>query len=270
MRIKSKSVRSLLLRVVNPLGIDVTERTAASSLNQLLHALHPLDSGIELIRVGSEGDGGYLVPDDLDGIQYAFSPGVSDESGFEAALAERGMQVFLADKSVDAPAVAHANFVFDKKFVGSFSNESFMTLDDWKQRHIAGYDGDLLLQMDIEGFEYETLTAASSGLMSQFRIIVVEIHFLEQLLSRPWFDLVSRFFGKLLATHSVVHIHPNNCCGSVKSMGLELPRIVEMTLYRNDRMKRKDFAHRFPHPLDADNTRKATLALPKCWYRAPE
>jgi hypothetical protein len=143
-----------------------------------------------------------------------------------------------------------------------------MTLDGWKNQYIPDFPGDLLLQMDIEGFEFETLTATSARLMQQFRIMIIEVHFLEQLLCRPWFDLVSRFFQKLLTTHSVVHIHPNNCCSSVKSMGLELPRIVEITLYRNDRIKGRNFVKKFPHPLDANNTAKPTLQLPRCWYRS--
>lgn len=266
MLIRSKSVRGFLLRVIGPLGIDVTEQSKSQELHELLRVLYPVDSGVELIRIGPGGDGGYLVPDDLDGIEFAFSPGISSQSGFEADLADRGMQVFLADASVDGPAEQHQNFTFDKKFIGCYSDETFMTLDEWKSLQIGDHSGDLLLQMDIEGYEYESLLAASAGLMSQFRIMVIEVHFLEQLLSRPWFDLVGRFFRKLLATHSVVHIHPNNCCGSVKSMGIELPRIMEMTLYRNDRLHQREYASRFPHPLDADNTAKPTLRLPRCWY----
>jgi len=265
--IRSKKVRGLLTRAVGSLGIDVTERTSRDSLLGLIRSLHPLEPGVDLIRVGPDGDGGYLLPDDLGGIEYAFSPGVSDESGFEADLARRGMQVFMADASVNGPAEQNESFTFDKKFVGSFADDTFMTLDGWKNQYIPDHPGDLLLQMDIEGYEFETLTAASARLMQQFRIMVIEVHFLEHLLSRPWFDLVSRFFAKLLATHSIVHIHPNNCCGSVKSMGLELPRIVEITMYRNDRIHDQSYASRFPHQLDADNTSKPTLPLPRCWYR---
>ena len=268
MYVKSKSVRAFLTRAVGTLGLDVCIRTDRNRLIGLIRSLHPVECTPGLIRVGPAGDGGYLVPDDLEGIRYAFSPGVSDESGFEADLASRGIQVFLADHSVDGPAEDHANFHFEKAFVGAFTEGDFMTLDAWKDRHLPDYDGDLLLQMDIEGFEYETLLAASESLLRQFRIVVLEVHFLEQLLSRPWFDLVSRVFEKLLATHRVVHIHPNNCCGSVRSMGLEIPRIMEITFYRNDRAGESTHVRRLPHVLDADNTPKKTLVLPACWYRA--
>jgi hypothetical protein len=265
LRIRSKTIRHFLLSLVGPLGIDVTERTPVADLRRLISALKPLESN--LVRVGPDGDGGYLIPDDLDGIQYAFSPGVSTESGFEAELARRGMIVFMADYSVDQPAEKHRNFVFDKKFVGCVSNERFMTMDEWKRNHIPDHDGDLLLQMDIEGFEYETILSMSADLLAQFRIIVVEFHFIEQWLCRPHFELVSRAFEKLLQSHSVVHIHPNNVAGSIRTQGLELPRIIETTLLRNDRISTRLPAKRFPHPLDSDNTDNSTLTLPECWYR---
>ena len=40
----------------------------------------------ELIRVGGEGDGGYLVPNILKNISYCYSPGVSFTASFEKEL----------------------------------------------------------------------------------------------------------------------------------------------------------------------------------------
>jgi hypothetical protein len=263
---RDNAIRDSLIRFCALLGLHTVKRTRHRDLDTLIHGMQPIDSGVELIRIGPDGDGGYLVPDDLSGIEYCFSPGVSTESGFEADLAARGMAVHLADLSVDGPAELHENFTFTKKHVGCLSNAQFMTLDEWKEARIGAYGGDLLLQMDIEGAEFETLMALSSELQAQFRIMVIELHYLHQLLNKPWFILVSRVINKLLETHSVVHIHPNNCCGSIASRGLTLPRIVEVTFYRNDRVQRHGrYRHDFPHPLDRDNVAKAALPLPGCW-----
>jgi hypothetical protein len=264
---RDRPVRDALLRLIGGLGVDVVKRTPLDELQSLLRLLRPIDSGIELIRLGPEGDGGYLLPNDLEGIQHAFSPGVSTESGFEADLASRGLQVYLADYSVDQPAQLSAQFDFDKKFIGCLSDNIFLTMDEWKRAKIPGYDGDLLLQMDIEGAEFEALFSTSSELLSQFRIMVIEFHYLQELLNKPFFVLVSRLFEKLLRTHSVVHIHPNNCCGSIKSRGLEIPRIAEFTFLRNDRLKQRVARNDFPHALDRDNTAKRLLLLHECWYR---
>jgi hypothetical protein len=264
---RNKLIRDSLIRAFGGLGAHVTQRTPQPDVVALIASLRPFDSGVPLIRIGPKGDGGYLVPDDLDGIDYAFSPGVATQSGFESDLAARGMQVFLADYSVDRPPVENARFSFQKKFVGCLTNDTTMTLDAWKEQSAHGHGGDLLLQMDIEGGEFDSLLNASDALLRQFRIVVVELHFLEQLFNRPFFDLVSPLFRKILQHHSVVHIHPNNCCGSVTSRGIEIPRIAEFTFYRNDRFRHRVPRTVFPHPLDSDNTRKRTLPLPECWYR---
>jgi hypothetical protein len=266
MRNSNRPLRDSLIRLIGGMGYHVTDRTGANDVRRLLQSLRPVSGGAELIRLGPDGDGGYLVPDDLADIDCAFSPGVSTESGFEAELAARGMQVFLADFSVDGPAQANARFTFLKKYVGSVSDETFITLCDWKNASVPAHRGDLLLQMDIEGAEYETLLATPEELLAQFRIMVIEFHYVHELLNRRFFDVASRVFQRLLRTHSVVHVHPNNCCGSVRSGDLELPRIAELTFHRNDRMRQRLPCRSFPHALDRDNTTKATLVLPRCWY----
>jgi hypothetical protein len=266
MKNSNRRIRDSVIRTVGGAGLHIADRTAPEEVRRVLQSLRPVNGGYELIRLGPDGDGGYLVPDDLAGIEYAFSPGVSTESGFEAALAARGLRVFLADFSVDGPAQANPNFVFRKKYVGCLSDDTFMTLEEWKSTAIGKRDGDLLLQMDIEGGEYETLLSCPTDLLKQFRIMVIEFHYLHELLNKRFFELVSRAFQRLVQTHSVVHIHPNNCCGSVRAGDLELPRIAEFTFHRNDRLRERAACRTFPHPLDRNNTRKATLVLPSCWY----
>jgi hypothetical protein len=261
-----KTLKHRLIDIL-PTGNILTKTTRRADLTGLIGRLHPKDVGIELIRMGPQGDGGYLIPDDLEGIGACFSPGVSTVSDFELGCAQRGMQVYLADYSVDGPATPHDSFSFIKKFVGATTSEQFITLNDWVQQSDIAPDVDLILQMDIEGFEYETLLSIPDDLMKRFRIIVIEFHRLHHLWGRPFFRLASAAFAKLLQTHTVLHLHPNNCRSSFYRQGLEIPRVMEFTFLRNDRFDSHRFANRFPHPLDNDNTPKETVILPDCWYR---
>jgi hypothetical protein len=177
-----------------------------------------------------------------------------------------GMAVFLADKSVENPPESHELFQFTKKYLGVTTNDEFMTLDDWVASSIPESQDELLLQIDIEGHEYEVFLAASDKLLKRFRIIVAEFHQLDQFWNKPFFDLASRVFDKLLQTHSCVHNHPNNCCGSKKNRDIEIPSVTELTFLRNDRVNNPSFISTFPHPLDCDNTGNPSLYLPKCWY----
>lgn len=258
-------MKSYLTKLAGVIDVFPTAMTNADDVRLLLKALRPLSTAKELIRLGPDGDGGYLVPNDLAEITACFSPGVSSISGFEKDCAELGMDVFLADKSVDRPADEHARFHFQKRNVGVTTNHDFMTMDHWVASSVADKNSDLMLQIDIEGHEYEVFLGATDALMHRFRIIVAEFHALDQLWSRPFFKLAARAFEKVLQTHSCVHIHPNNCCGSLLKKDIEIPRVMEFTFLRKDRMYNYSYREVSPDPLDFDNTAKSTLVLPSCW-----
>ena len=170
-----------LLNLPGKLPFFPTATADSEQVNALIRRLHPVACDKELIRLGPHGDGGYLVPDDLEGILACFSPGVSNVAGFEKDCALRGMKVFMADGSVDAPPEFHSQFEFTKKFIGSSTRGDFVSFEEWVDDSVAKLDGDLLLQMDIEGDEYETLLSISVGLQKRFRILVVEFHYLDYL-----------------------------------------------------------------------------------------
>ena len=245
---------------------NFTKRTDAAAVLALIRSLRPLDCGKELIRIGGKADGGYLVPDDLDGIEYCFSPGVSTLADFENELADRKIKSLLADYSVDAPPISRPEFTFDKKFLGATDHGQFFTLASWKDKYLKDYSGDLILQMDIEGAEYQVILNTPDRLLSQFRILVIEFHSLDKLLDPFVFGLFSSCFEKILNSFYVVHLHPNNCCGSVRSGDIEIPRIMEFTFLNKRRVSRAEPQTALPHPLDASNVALKDLRLPKCWY----
>ena len=254
-------------------GRNLVQRTRPDLVLNLIHRLRPVDCGKPLIRIGGDADGGYLVPNDLDGIEYCFSPGVSTVANFENELADLKIKSFMADYSVDAPPISRPEFTFDKKYLGATDNEEFFTLASWKDKYLKNYSGDLILQMDIEGSEYPVIFNAPDQLLSQFRILVIEFHGLDKLLDPFTFELLSPCFNKLLEHFHVVHLHPNNCCGSVLWGEIEIPRVMEFTFLNKRRAGHIKPQTTFPHPLDAPNERtdetsapKKDLLLPKCWY----
>jgi hypothetical protein len=86
----------------------------------------------QLIRLGESGDGGYLVPDDLDGITACFTGGVGPMIKFEHDLANRGVKCFMADYSVDSlPPPLHPNFLFIKKFLGTQTDNIYINCNQW-------------------------------------------------------------------------------------------------------------------------------------------
>jgi hypothetical protein len=259
------TMQQVAVSMLTPADVYPTAAVEPAILRSLLASFAPMKTDKSLIRLGGMADGGYLVPDDLDEIEACFSPGVSTTSAFEKSCGDRGMKIYLADKSVVGPAEAHDLFHFTRKHVGATSATDVMTMAEWVHDSLDKSNSDLLLQMDIEGAEYETLLAIPDELLRRFRIAVFEFHWLDHLWSKPFFNIASAAFRKLLHSHVCVHIHPNNCCGSLKRAGLEMPRVAEFTFLRKDRVGGTSPATNFPHPLDADNTGNPPLPLPACW-----
>lgn len=241
-------------------------------IENLIQHLHPVTVDKPLIRLGPPGDGGYLVPNDLSAISTCFSPGVNTISGFELDCAKLGIETFMADKSVNGPAATSPFFRFIKKNIGPVANDNDLTLDSWVTQSLPN-DGksDLMLQMDIEGCEYEVLFSASQEVLKRFRIMVVEFHGLHLLWDSSFFALAQTVFNKLLQSHTCVHIHPNNAgaLAAVTLRGIKIPRLMEFTFYRRDRFVSSGPQTTFPHELDHDCTRNSSLVLPECWYGNP-
>lgn len=245
-------------------------REAGPNILNLIASLRPWETERPLIRLGPWKDGGYLVPDDLEGIEACFSPGVGQISGFETDCVSRGMKVFLVDGSVEGPAQSDAGLQFLKKHIGLITNDTSTTMDDWANACDTRQNSDLMLQMDIEGFEWLALANMSGPLLKRCRILVVEFHSLSELWNHSFYRMASSVLERILDTHICVHIHPNNCKPPHRNrQQIPIPPIMEFTFLRKDRVSHKTPASSFPHPLDCDNTPKRHYALPTIWYREP-
>ena len=263
----------LIRQIFSSFGIFPGKIVRKDNLLKLINNLKVIPIKEELVRIGPNRDGGYLVPDVLDGVDYCFSPGVADCSEFELQLANRGIKVFMADQSVQSPSAVHGNFDFIEFYISSNNSpsEQLITLDSWYEHKLnttpSTTSPEAILQMDIEGAEYQVMHSISNVLLSRFRVVIIEFHKLYQLADRFSFSLMAPAIEKLIKSHSVVHIHPNNNRKSIKIFGLEIPATLEITFLRNDFVVKRKKKLNFPHSLDKKSvSSKPDLILPKCWY----
>ena len=249
----------------------IINKTNTTEVLSLIERLRPQNVGLDLIRLGSDEDGGYLIPDDLDNLEACFSPGVHQISDFDKACSDRGMHLYLADKTIEKPNldIDSSKFTFLKKHIGTTSNSETITLDDWANSSLPGKGDNLILQMDIEGAEYFSLINISDALINRFRIIIIEFHSLEKLWNPEFYNIALEAFNKVLKHHTCVHIHPNNDQEISKEHGVEIPRVAEFTFIHNSRIKDKTPTQNFPNPLDFDNNpAKPHVVLPEIWYKS--
>jgi hypothetical protein len=222
-------------------------------LKKLISSLKPVKTEFDLIRIGDSEDGGYLVPDLLETIRYAFSPGVAGTASFERDLISRGIFCYLADYSVDTTPISGNFLDFDKKFIGIEDNEVFMTLSTWLDAKCIN-SNDLLLQMDIEGAEWEVLESVDRETLLKFKVLVIEFHNLHFLLFKYSFESMKRVVDSLLSDYYVVHFHPNNNDGLQNLSGVSVPPTAEITFLRKDSCKRIGLLERITSPLDSHNS----------------
>jgi hypothetical protein len=171
-------------------------------------------------------------------------------------MAELSIPSFMADYSVDGPPVASSSFSFEKLFLATHSDgKKFVRLEDWVTQN-APSDGDLVLQMDIEGSEWPVLLDTPDQTLKRFRIMVIEFHDLDQMMTATLgAEVFSTLLDKLSRNFKVVHLHANNAGGIHKFKGQVIPRVIELTFLRSDRfdLSSDKYPALMPHPLDEPN-----------------
>jgi hypothetical protein len=251
-------------------GLFLQRSTSTGRILTLIENLRPRATLTELIRIGGNSDGGYLVPADLTGVASCFSPGVGLTASFETDLQHRfNIPSHLADGSVSGPPPGLNPRSFTHKFVGPLDDESHITLATWVEHqpeYAAGED--LALQMDIEGAEYTVILATPREHLRRFRWMVIEFHGVIHWCDAAFFNVVEETFRKVLQDFVVVHNHPNNCCGLLNLAGIPAPSVFELTFHRRDRCRDIGPQLHLPHSLDRPNVPGVPdLQLPDLWFR---
>lgn len=257
-------------------GVDVGSEHAPASTKDLLEVfrfLKPQRSATPLIRIGGDRDGAYLVPNDLDGITACFSPGVNRIKFFEDALTDDyGIRSHMCDFTCRAEEfttpIREGMQSFHQKWLEVEPGPDNLVLSDWVES--TEPDGDLLLQMDIEGAEFRNILNAPESVLRRFRVVILEVHRLGRMLDAPTLhQAIGPFLARLAKSFTTVHAHPNNCCGdfAIPDSDIRIPNVLELTLVRNDRFTPAGGTAALPHPLDVARNvpRNPPLFLGEAW-----
>jgi len=226
------------------MGLTYSRQTSPEEIQQLFQRLWPVECGYELERCQD-----YLMPKEIDPLEVVFSPGVGPTSTFEYTYAEQGIECYLADASVDGPALEHEKFHFQKKFIGEELSDQYISLEDWILNNYPDGNGGVL-QMDIEAGEYEAILGTSRSTLEKFKVIVIEVHKLNILTSSEGMALGKAFFDRLLKSFNVCHFHVNNYLRPIRYKGLVYPSDIELTLIRKDLCRGDQPVTNLPHPMD--------------------
>ena len=189
-------------------------------------------------RFGSTFDGGYVIPLDFEGIDLCLSAGVENRIDFESSLYDKtGIQCDLIDGSMskfeNLPTFAN----FTSINLGPTNTKKTISLKNWI-RKFDQFD-EFILQCDIEGHEYDVFLSTQEEYIKRLRIIILEIHNVFNIFSNDENNNVDKLMSKLLITHSLLHVHCNNCSDILDNKLLTLTNSLELTFIRNDRIHKK-------------------------------
>jgi hypothetical protein len=205
------------------------------------------------VRVGSDGDGGYVQIDDLVGISHAFSFGIADNDDWDLAMAKAGIPVEQFDHSVENAPSSHPLLHFHHKMISTKATAETATVAELVTEHSKLSTPDLILKMDIEDGEWDVLDDVPEAILTKFAQIVCEFHNLSHLANFAFRDRARRVFEKLDRYFIPVHVHGNNCCELVNVCNIPLPDFLEVTFASRARYSFVESNETFPTALDAPN-----------------
>lgn len=172
-----------------------------------------------LKRYGGNHDGGYILAEDLlEKSDIIYSYGVGPSEGwitFDRHMLAMNKKVYMYDNLINGFWTSHPNLVFKSEYV----NSQNILQHIYENKHENNTN--MILKMDIEGNEFETLINSSTELFTYFNQIAIEIHDLTNNHSEPqylinadneherWMNKI-RLFSKLNEYFYLVHIHGNN------------------------------------------------------------
>ena len=196
-----------------------------SSIYQLLKPKEVL--GKNKVRIGAEGDGGYVLLNDFENIKFAYSFGISSEISFDKALADKNIDIFMYDHTIEK--LPFFNMKFHWKKIGLVEKKeklvNMKTLDELIKENAHENEKNMILKIDIEGSEWNILYELNYEILIKFKYIIIEFHFLVGFKS-----LFEKVFKKLSETHQIFHLHCNNCASVVNIDGNNICFALEVSL----------------------------------------
>jgi len=172
------------------------------------------------IRLGNNNDGGYIICDLSSNYDVFLSGGIGHDISFEEAFLQKYSDVICyaydgTQKEFPRPK-SNRLFYCNKNLA---SNETGTTSN--LQYFFKKYTN-IFMKMDIEGGENDLFKSFSDEDLLKIEQLVIEFHSAEQIIIP----------SRLAKTHWLIHFHANNCCGTKKVNGIDIPNVFECTYIR--------------------------------------
>ena len=166
--------------------------------------------GRKRILLGEKHDGCYVLLDDFKNIKIAYSFGINTNIQFDKALADKGIDVFMYDHSINS--LPYENPKFHWKKIGlcgkNTQNNNFKNLEDLIIENGHVNEKNMILKMDIEYSEWDAIIDLKEETLNQFKYIAIEYHFKDESVFKNN-NLYYNVLKKMSKTHQAFYARCN-------------------------------------------------------------
>lgn len=205
---------------------------------ELLSILKPTSNFFPLKRFGCQGDGGYVLLDNIKPETVCFSLGIAQEISFDIDIARNVSHVYMFDYSIASPPVSVSNASFYPLKVVREIKDPQIEIDLNLMFERYSPHSPIILKVDIEGSEWDVFLDVSSRNIERCDQIIVEFHGIQILPLNSNFESYVFLLRRMLTSHTIVNTHINNWDGYEVINGIPVPNVLEVTFVKNSLLDR--------------------------------
>lgn len=254
--------KRLLIILGNALKYSLTDpeqvktTTTYKRCTEIVSLISPMEvKGEKYVRVGRNYDGGYVMLDDFQKrkVDAAYSFGIGKDISWDEDIANRGIDVFMFDHTIDRlPKHSPKIHYFKTGVTGYEKRANLETLGELIIKNGHTTCKNLIMKMDVEGCEWDVFKEATLDVVSQFSQIVVELHGLSMAVYDQKYLSIVNVLKKINQTHQSIHVHANGMAPILWIGKLVLPDVLEVTYIRRTDVKDKLIANTQQFPTEID------------------
>ena len=185
--------------------------------------------GVEMMRLGSLSDGGYVFANDLTNNDLFISAGIGNNYSVDAEVVDLVGHLVMVDHTIPKIDLLKDNQEHIRLPLSPQDTSGGISLKQICKDHPTK---DCILKMDIEGDEWDILLHLDEKDLLRFRQIVVEVHDITDTENIENYEKRLMVFKKLNLTHNLVCLNGNNYATYADIANKIIPCVLELTWLR--------------------------------------
>ena len=240
---KSKSISNTLQKKINYLKIltNNNEKEYKGIQECLLndpdqkfciyHLILPKEVfGKKRILLGKKRPGCYVLLDDFKNIKYAYSFGINSNVQFDKALADKGIDIYMYDHTINSLPYENPKFHWKKIGLCGIGKKykNMKNLEELIAENGHSKEKNMILKMNIEHWEFESIIDLKEETLNQFTYIAIEYHFRDETKFKSD-NLYYNVLKKISKTHQAFYARCNGDRGIIVQFGINrICHIIEV------------------------------------------